>query len=97
MVAELSEQWEQELMAQGSGSLDKFIYKHSLHLHLQTVSQNLAGWEAKPLFPQQWGCGPSLLGPGLEVLATRAGGHQPGRALFPRNGLQWSVNGQILA
>lgn len=55
-------------------------------------------WEAKPLFPQQWaGHGPSLLRPGLEALATRAGGHQPGRALFPRNGLQWSVNGQILA
>lgn len=68
---------------------------HSFCCHLQAVSQSGAG--RLSLCSLSSGPWASSIRPGLEALATRAGGHQPGRALFPRNGLQWSVNGQILA
>lgn len=79
----------------GLGSPHELIYRPTFCSHLQAVSQSRAG---KPsLCSLSRGPWPSSLRPDLEALATRAGGHQPGRALFPRNGLQWSVNGQILA
>lgn len=97
VVAGLLQQWEQELAAWGLGVTPQ--------VHLQAQSSppspgNVTGhgWLGSQAFiPSAAGRGPALLRPRLEVLATRVGGHQPGRALFPRNGLQWSVNGQILA
>lgn len=58
---------------------------------------------ARLLCPSWCRGGPSLLRP-RQALAVkvgaggRAGGHQPGKGpCSPRNGLQWSVNSQILA
>lgn len=79
----------------GNKSVGLRLTPHSFCCHLQAVSQSGAG--RLSLCSLSSGPWASSIRPGLEALATRAGGHQPGRALFPRNGLQWSVNGQILA